>query len=134
MKIALFFREFYPHPVEKVWRAVSTREGLAVWLMDNDFEPQEGKRFALRYPPHAGGRGWINCQVVAIEPPERIVWSWQAAEDDRPGQVEIRLRAVESGTELTLQHTGETDPARRLRYASGWSAKFAELRALLARI
>jgi len=99
MKIALFFREFYPHPVEKVWRAVSTREGLAVWLMDNDFEPQEGKRFALRYPPHAGGRGWINCQVVAIEPPE-------------DGRQEGREEAEKGGGRAAPGHRARATPTR----------------------
>ena len=132
MKADLFFREFYPHPIEKVWAAVSNSAALAVWLMENDFEPNLGKRFRLRHPPVAGERDWIDCEVLALEAPARIVWSWQSTAADLPGQVEIRLKAVEGGTELTLAHTGEPDPARRSRYASGWPGKFADLHQLLS--
>jgi uncharacterized protein YndB with AHSA1/START domain len=127
MKIDLFFREFYPHPIEKVWTAVSDPAALAVWLMENDFSPIVGRRFRLRHQPVAGGRGWIDCAVLAIEPPSRMVWSWQSTETDVPGRVEINLKTVEGGTELTLAHTGETDLDRRARYASGWPGKLAEL-------
>jgi len=127
MKIDLFFREFFPHPIEKVWASVSDRTALAVWLMENDFEPMVGKRFRFRHEPVAGGRGWIDCEVLALEPPSRMVWSWQSIETDEPGRVEVRLKTVAGGTELTLSHTGETDPERRARYAFGWPGKFADL-------
>ncbi len=132
MKIDLSFREFYPHPIEKVWRAISSREGLAFWLMENDFEPVMGRRFQFRYAAGPNGRGWIDCEVLALEPPTRIVWSWQATESDRDGLVEIQLKTIEGGTELTLAHTGDTDPDRRSRYAAGWPGKFADLHRLLS--
>jgi uncharacterized protein YndB with AHSA1/START domain len=129
MKIDLSFREFYPHPIEKVWAAVSERDALAAWLMESDFEPIVGKRFRFVGAASPEWRGWMDCEVIAIEAPSRIVWSWQAAEADAPGRVEIRLKSVEGGTELTLTHTGETDPGRRSRYASGsgWPGKLTEL-------
>ena len=132
MKIDLLFREFYPHPIEKVWAAISDPAALAVWLMENDFTPIVGRRFSFRPPPVAGAPGRIDCEVLAIEPPSRMVWSWQSMETDRPGRVEISLKAVEGGTELTLAHTGEPDPERRARYASGWPGKLADLRTTLS--
>jgi uncharacterized protein YndB with AHSA1/START domain len=123
----LFFREFYPHPIGKVWAALTDPVALAAWLMENDFEPIIGKRFSFRPQPVGGGRGLIECEVLALEPPARMVWSWQSTETDPPGRVEINLKAVEGGTELTLAHTGETDPERRAQYASGWAGKFAQL-------
>ena len=126
-KIDLFFSEFFPHPIEKVWTAVSDRNALAVWLMENDFEPMVGKRFRFHHELQPGGRRWIDCEVLALEPPSRIVWSWQSNENSLPGRVEINLKAVAGGTELTLAHTGEPDPERRARYASGWPGKFADL-------
>ena len=127
MKVELFFREFFPHPIEKVWAALNDRAALAVWLMENDFEPIIGRRFSFHHQPVGGGRGLIECEVLVIEPPARMVWSWQSTATDPPGRVEINLKPVEGGTELTLAHTGETDAERRARYASGWPGKFAEL-------
>ncbi len=30
---------FYPHPPERVWKALTDRRVLAAWMMENDFEP-----------------------------------------------------------------------------------------------
>jgi uncharacterized protein YndB with AHSA1/START domain len=35
---------FFPHPPEKVWRALTDPELLASWLMPNDFEPRGVRR------------------------------------------------------------------------------------------
>lgn len=133
MKLDLHFVEVYPHPIEKVWAAVSEAKGLAVWLMDNDFEPQVGHRFKFYNEPHRPDwRGSIDCEVLAIEPPSRIVWSWRHCDDDFPSQVEIKLNAVEGGTRLILHHTGESSPDFNRGYASGWPRKFGVLREQLA--
>lgn len=132
MNLELRFKEFYPHPIAAVWAALTDPNALAVWLMRNDFEPRVGKRFTFRDEPTAEWRGWIDCEVIALEPPCRMVWSWQSTADDQPTKVTIELRAVAGGTELTLVHSGETDPARRSRYASGWPGKFAALHSLLS--
>ena len=42
---------FFPHPPEKVWRALIDPELLASWLMPNDFEPRVGHRFTFRTDP-----------------------------------------------------------------------------------
>lgn len=128
MNLELRFREFYPHPIGAVWAAITDPAALAVWLMPNDFAPQVGKRFTFREAPTPQWRGWIDCEVLALEPPSRMVWSWRSSDDGPLTQVEILLRTVAGGTELTLAHTGETDPERSSRYASGWPAKLAGLR------
>lgn len=40
-------------PIEKVWKAVSTAEGIAAWWMPSTFEPVVGHEFIL----HAGQFG-----------------------------------------------------------------------------
>ena len=42
---------FFPHPPEKVWRALTDPQLLAAWLMPNDFEPRVGHRFTFRTDP-----------------------------------------------------------------------------------
>jgi uncharacterized protein YndB with AHSA1/START domain len=107
---------------------VTDRAALGAWLMENDFEPRIGQRFRFRDPPAPGFRGWIDCEVIELEPPVRMVWSWQRSADEQPTRVEIRLNAVAGGTRLTLEHTGETDPDARSRYTSGWPRKLTALR------
>ncbi|MGH7001873.1 MAG: SRPBCC family protein, partial [Stellaceae bacterium] len=67
-------REFYPRPIEKVWAALTDSEALADWLMANDFEPRVGRRFTFHSDPIPGWRGRVDCEVVALEPPSRMVW------------------------------------------------------------
>ena len=44
----------YPHPPERVWRALTDRAELAAWLMPNDFSLREGARFRFdARPAHA---------------------------------------------------------------------------------
>jgi uncharacterized protein YndB with AHSA1/START domain len=135
MKLNVLLVEDFPHPVEKVWGALTDPKALSVWLMDNDFEPRIGKRFILRgrrVPP--GSRGWHECEVLELQPPRRMVWSWIVNEGEAPTRVEFRLEALDHGTRLTLSHTGETDPITRSRLTEGWPGKLSDLRAHLSRI
>ena len=47
----IIFVEELPHPIERVWTALTLPAGLAGRLMPNDFEPRLGKRFTFRCPP-----------------------------------------------------------------------------------
>jgi uncharacterized protein YndB with AHSA1/START domain len=60
MERALRFEETYPHPPAKVWRVLITREHLARWLMQNDFEPRVGHKFQFRSKPVGGWDGIVN--------------------------------------------------------------------------
>ena len=59
-------------PIQKVWKAVATSEGLAAWWMPNTFEPALGHKFVLR----AGKYGDSPCKVVEIDPPHTLRFAW----------------------------------------------------------
>jgi uncharacterized protein YndB with AHSA1/START domain len=59
----------YPHPVERVWAALTSSDALAVWLMPNDFKPVVGHRFTFRTKPAPGFDGIVHCEVL-LPPPE----------------------------------------------------------------
>ncbi|MCA8954562.1 MAG: SRPBCC domain-containing protein [Planctomycetes bacterium] len=96
----------YPHPIERVWQAIATSRGLAAWLMPNDFEPQPGHRFQFRWKKVPGWRGIVDCEVLEIEPLERLVFSWRGEEGHQPTRVTFTLTRVPEGTRLTLDHDG----------------------------
>lgn len=124
MKLELFLEELYPHPIEKVWKALTDPEALAVWmLMPNDFEPRLGKRFTFRATPRPDFRGWIDCEVVALEPPTRMAWLWHSSDVGEPTRVEFNLKAVEGGTRLALSHTGNLPPEVIARVTAGWQLR-----------
>ncbi|MCA8959882.1 MAG: SRPBCC domain-containing protein [Planctomycetes bacterium] len=96
----------YPHPIERVWEAVATARGLSAWLMPTDFVPQVGSRFQFRWKKVPGWRGYVDCEVLAITPPQRLVFSWVGDEKQKPTTVSFRLESVDGGTRLHLDHNG----------------------------
>ncbi|WP_040952788.1 SRPBCC family protein [Gorillibacterium massiliense] len=84
-------------PIEKVWAAVSTSEGIASWFMPNDFQPVVGHEFHLQSP-----FGPSPCKVTEFDPPHRLSFSW-----DRDGWVlTMELKDLGGETEFTLTHGG----------------------------
>lgn len=59
-------------PIDKVWKAVSTSEGIAAWWMPSTFEPVVGHEFVL----HTGQFGDSPCKVTELEPPHRLSFNW----------------------------------------------------------
>ena len=104
MPRTLLFEVVYPHPVEKVWAAVTDSASLAKWLMRNDFEPVVGKRFQFRAKPVMGWTGIVDCEVLELDAPRRMVWRWKS--DDIDTTVTITLERVEGGTRLRLVQDG----------------------------
>ncbi len=118
---------FYPHPIERVWTAIATSKGIGAWLMPNDFEPRLGHRFQLRWKKVPGWRGYVECEVLEIAPPHRLVYSWKGDEKKSPQTVRWTLEAKGDGTRLLLEHDGFQgfgDFFGRIMMASGWKKKF----------
>ncbi|WP_134687551.1 SRPBCC family protein [Brevibacillus migulae] len=85
-------------PIEKVWKAVATSEGIAAWWMPNTFEPVVGRDFIL----HAGQFGDSPCKVTEIDPPHRVGFDW-----GKDWHLAFELKQLEDGkTEFTLIHSG----------------------------
>jgi len=132
MELNILLVEDFPHPVERVWLALTDPEALRVWLMENDFEPHIGKRFTLRSrQAHPGGRSLIECEVLEMETPNRMLWSWIHYEGGPATRVEFKLESISGGTRLTLSHTGEIDPVIGSGLQQGWPGKLADLRTVL---
>lgn len=118
-----------PHPPAKAWRALTTPDPMAPWLMPNDFEPVVGRRFTFRASPIEATNfsGTIACQVLEVGPMERLQITWRDADGINPldSTVTFQLCPEGRGTRLILEHNGfdPDDPgqqmARRIM-SSGW--------------
>ena len=85
-------------PVEKVWKAVTTSDGIAAWWMENTFQPALGHEFTL----HAGPYGDSRCKVTEFEPMIRLGFDW-----DSDWHLTFELRDLgDKKTEFTLIHSG----------------------------
>jgi uncharacterized protein YndB with AHSA1/START domain len=134
MRLDVSMEETFPVPVTRVWHALTDSRMISRWLMaTDDFRAEVGARFTLHDETQDGCRGHVECQVLELSPPDRIVWSWSNADDPGPTRLVIELEAHGEGTRLTLRHTGEADERTVTGTTAGWVVKLRQLsEALLA--
>jgi uncharacterized protein YndB with AHSA1/START domain len=53
--------------------------------MKNDFQLVAGRRFNFRATPTPYWNGVTDCQVLAVEPYERLSYSWNASGEKAAG-------------------------------------------------
>ncbi len=94
----------YAHPPERVWRALTTPELLSRWLMPNDFAPVVGHRFTFHTEPGPGFDGVVHCEVLELEAPEVLAFSWRGGPLDT--HVRFELTPEGAGTRLRMTHSG----------------------------
>jgi len=101
----------YPYRPEQVWTALTDRHALAEWLMPNDFEPRVGHQFTFQVDPMPGCVTETRCEVLAVEPPRRLVYTWLPVPKSgvtaaKSSVVTWTVAAEGAGTRLTLEHAG----------------------------
>jgi uncharacterized protein YndB with AHSA1/START domain len=84
-------------PIQKVWDAVATSEGIAAWFMPNNFQPVSGYEFHLE----AGPFGKSPCKVTEIDPPNQLSIQW-----GKDWTLTFELKELDGKTEFTLIHSG----------------------------
>lgn len=118
--VAIHVDQYLAHSPDKVWRALTTPELMAQWLMPNDFRPALGHQFTLwsQPVPQTGFSGQIACQVLAINAPHVLSISWADAHNDdaEPTTVTWTVQPEGTGTRLLLEHAGfdPDDPIQQL--------------------
>ncbi|NBB14964.1 hypothetical protein GVN21_06310 [Caulobacter sp. SLTY] len=117
----------YRHSPEDVWTGLTDARALAEWLMPTTFKTAEvGHHFRFQYDPDPlCPSGVVDCEILACEPPHRMVWSWR----NRPPKgkppapamrVEWILTPVAEGTRLQLIQTGLEGQPWLIPLAMGW--------------
>lgn len=69
-------------PAATLWRALTESELLSTWLMPNDFRAEVGHRFTMKTDPAPMFDGIVHLEVLEIDPPQRMVWSWRGGPID----------------------------------------------------
>ena len=108
------------HPPAKVWRALTQGALLEEWLMKNDFQPVVGHRFNFRSEPNPHWDGIVACEVLTIEPHQRLAYSWGSL--GLESVVTWTLTPVEGGVLLRMEQSGfKPDQEQSYRGAMyGW--------------
>lgn len=120
---AVRLERHYPHPVAKVWRAVSQAEHLSSWFPSPvEIELRPGG--AIRFAAFAGDVA-EHGRVLVVEPPHHLELAWGA---DR---LIFELAPTPDGTTFTFVHVFD-DRAAAASVAAGWHVCLAALRHVLA--
>jgi uncharacterized protein YndB with AHSA1/START domain len=127
MKETLRFEAFYPHPAEKVWRALTETEALRQWLGRTDFRPLIGFRFRVEE---------IDCKVLELQPHKLLRLAWDDGEAGSASLVTWRLSPREGGTHVVLEHESpfEAEPYVLIEASPNWRTAVARLGAHIDRV
>jgi uncharacterized protein YndB with AHSA1/START domain len=110
----LRFTRRLPHPPEKVWRALTEPEHLAVWF-PTDIEGERRAGAPLRFVFREGEGPTIDGEMIACDPPSLLALRWGGDE------LRFELRPEGGGTLLTFVNTFD-ELGRAARDAAGWHA------------
>ena len=132
---SLSFEFDFPHPQEKVWRALTDPTLLTEWLLPVvELKLEPGAAFTLRTQPQPGWDGIVNCRFLEVEPHRKISWRWVVGDIDTV--VTFTLTPTASGTRLSLVQSGFRPDQKQnfggARY--GWKMMGGKLVDLLARL
>lgn len=123
-----------------VFDAVTTAEGIAQWwgpdagpVLLAEADVRVGGRYRLRFRMLDGTEHESSGTYLELLRPERVVMSWRwttGVEDPGESRIEIALRPIPEGTELTFSHSRLRDEATRRSHEAGWAGALRKLEAL----
>jgi uncharacterized protein YndB with AHSA1/START domain len=128
------------HPQEKVWRALTTIDGLTSWFGSHaEGEVTPGHDVRMRWEQYDNGEQTLAIKVVDPMSVFAYCWGISGAPDGDPRQtyVEFALTPTASGTQLTVTETGFAQlPDQWLEPSyegnvKGWRSELDELAAYL---
>jgi uncharacterized protein YndB with AHSA1/START domain len=121
---AVRFERRYPHPVERVWRAVTEPGELVHWFPTTvEVDLREGGEMAFTFP--GGEMEPMEGSVTVLDPPHRFAFLW--------GEEELRIELEPDGDGCRLEFThliSSRDAAAR--NAAGWHLCLDRLGSLLS--
>ena len=104
----------YPHSPEKVWRAVTDPALIPLWTATGaggrteGFATVVGTKFQFIGKPKPGWNGVVDCEVLEVNEPSLLRWSWTDTSSGARTQVVYRIEPHADGTRFTYEHTGFT--------------------------
>jgi uncharacterized protein YndB with AHSA1/START domain len=119
-----------------VFDALTTPEGIACWwgpdggpVLLAETDVRVGGRFRVRFRMLDGSEHESSGEYVEVARPERLAMSWRWAGGEDPGEslVEIDLRPIAAGTELTFTHSRLRDEETRRSHEEGWTGALDKL-------
>lgn len=125
-----------------VFDAVTTPAGIQGWwgpdagpVLTAETDRRTGGHYRVRFRMLDGTEHESSGEYLEYDPPHRIAMTWRwttGGDDDGESRVEIVLRAVEAGTELTFTHARLQSDAAVESHSRGWNGALEKLEAMFA--
>ena len=123
-----------------VFEALTTPEGIASWwgpdtgpVLLAETEVRVGGRFRVRFRMLDGSEHESTGEYLDIVPDKRLVMSWQWTVGGEPDEachrsrIEVELKPIDIGTELTFTHSRLSTEASRTSHEQGWAGALDKL-------
>jgi len=121
---------------EIVFDAITTPDGIAHWwgpdagpvlLAETDL--RVGGRFKVRFRMLDGSEHESSGEFLEVVRPVRLAmsWRWLGRESEGESRVEIALRPIDDGTELTFTHALLSSEQARREHEEGWNGSLDKL-------
>ena len=127
---------------ERLFAAWTQPERLKQWwgpegvqCIDAVVDLRVGGRYRIGNRLPDGKVLWIVGEYSVVEPPQKLVYSWQIEpESHAPEMVTVRFEPREGGTEVVVIHESIPDVSTRNQHQYGWKGCLAGLAEFIARI
>lgn len=111
------------------WFAPSAHMATTVHALD----VRAGGRYRIEMREPGGKQHICTGEYVTVDAPHRLAftWAWETG-DGEETLVEVSLRALPKGCELTLRHSRFSTEGRREGHRAGWEGCLGRLPSCLA--
>lgn len=123
-----------------VFDALTTPDSLARWwgpdcgpVLLAETDVRIGGRFRVRFRMLDGSEHESSGEYIEVIKPTRLVMSWRWTNGGEPeeagkeSRVEIDLRPIDTGTELTFTHSRLQTETSRASHEEGWNSALDKL-------
>ncbi len=101
LKTSIEKEQFYPHPINTVWEAISKADLISQWFVQADFETIPGRPYLF-----TRGETKISGEVLTSIPPHELSYTWRVNDSQITTVVKWILKEQSGGTLVRIEHTG----------------------------
>lgn len=141
--IALVVRRVIRASASRVFDAWTQPEQLRRWwgprpvtCCGAEMDVRVGGAYRIGNQLPDGNVLWISGTFEVVEPPRRLVYSWQVERGTAPpsecSRVTVRFEPRDGGTEVIVVHEAIDTEATRADHENGWQGCLENLEALFA--
>jgi uncharacterized protein YndB with AHSA1/START domain len=134
MMVDILHRVGIKAPVNEVYKALTTREGLAAWWTNNtQAENKVGGALQFRFSAGGAEIGGFEMKVLELQPAKRVLWQVVGGPEEWVGTT-IAFDLKQSGEHaiVLFKHQGWKEPVEFMHHCSSkWAMYLMSLKSLM---